>query len=127
MGGCVAEVKRRAAIALLFLQLNGPTNLKLVAVGIRETGPRTRYVLKLLSRGGMAHIHSFDRIVGPDKIPRYHAQFAAGDGVNAVLPRVASRNMRTTLDWGSTRHLQPIYVSWVKTRTPDSIFEEGQE
>ena len=120
----LAKVQQRAAAALLYLQLNGPANLTTVSKAINEPSQRTRYALVTLAQDGLAHITSFERVFGVDKIPRYVAQFTAGEGVKAVLPHIEVRELEATLDYESTQHLQPMYVVWGKTRTPDYSIDE---
>ena len=120
----IPKIRERAAAALLYLQLNGPANLVSVSRAINQPYPRTRYALVTLRQDGLAYVKAFDRVVGVDKIPRFVAQFCAGEGVSAVLPRVELRDADGGLDFLSTLHLQPLYSVWGKTRTPDYIVNE---
>lgn len=120
----IPKIKERAAAALLYLQLNGPANLVSVSHAINQPYPRTRYALVTLRQDGLAHVKAFDRVVGVDKIPRFVAQFCAGEGPSAVLPRVELRDADGGLDFVSTQHLQPLYVVWEQTRTPDYSIDE---
>ena len=94
------------------LEDNGPMEVTAIAKAIGMSVLRTRYALSLLRNDHRVHVHSHKSVTGVDGVDRLAAVLAAGDGPDDMQDDM-------TLDFYSTAHLQPIYVAWAKTRTPD--------
>lgn len=118
------KVAERADDALVFLQENGPSTLASISSGIGMNLHHTRYAMVILANDKKAYISGFMRLQRDgDNIPRHVAVFSAGEGENAKLARSWSASA-CTLDFESTLFLQPIYMEWMQTRTPDFVQED---
>lgn len=115
----IKKIVIRSALVLGFLRENGPSVLTRIARDLDIEPQRTRYALATLRMDKKAHIKQFDRVTGPDNIPRHVAVFQAGEGIDACLPGAESME----LDFASTKHLQPLYKLWAETRTPDYVWD----
>lgn len=107
------RVLHRAENALNYLKEHGPSVLTAISAGIGEELQLTRYALVVLRQEAKAHISAFLHLAGDDDIRRYIAQYSAGDGTDAILPY-----LDCVLDFESTKHLQPHYVRWTRSRQP---------
>ena len=122
------RVKSRAIEALLFLEMWGPSILTRITTGINGERQRTRYALHTLRQDKKAHITGFIRLTGKDNIPRITALYQAGEGTDVECPiKRTAPPVPMVLDWGSTLHLQPYYLDWTATRTPDDFYENDIE
>ncbi len=111
------KVVGRAQDVLAYLESNGPSTLADIASGTGLALHIARYATVILNLDGKAHITGFKKLLRPgDRIPRHVAIFAEGEGVNAQLRGAVDDS--TTLNWESTRHLQPHYMNWAATRCP---------
>lgn len=85
--------------------------ISVLAKTVGFTPLRTRYALRLLRQDRRVYVLHYKKVVGIDGVERLAAVMAAGEGEDD--------EPHMELDFASTIHLQPIYVAWANTRTPD--------
>jgi hypothetical protein len=94
------------------LDENGPLSLSKIAKVIKHSIQLTRYALQLLREDRRVFISEYIR---PDEDvfgeKRMMSIYCLGDDDDVKLEE--------GLDFGSTQHLQSIYIEWSQTRTPD--------
>lgn len=111
-----SRIALRSGLVLDYLVKHGRSAITAIAMALVIACHLVRYALRTLREEHRAHIESFDLVMGEDGIPRYTAMYVAGKGRDAVLP---FSDLEPELDWEVGGHLQPIYMQWSATRTPD--------
>ncbi len=110
-------IRDRASRVLDYLKAHGPAYLTEVCEACDIPLQRARYALRTLCEDRLAHVPHFDRIVGPDRIPRFLAVYVAGEGDSVNMPRIDEDGLPRVLDFKGTLHLQDVYRHWNKGST----------